>query len=273
MITRSFGFVILGLLLGWMSPTSLRAQIVNVAPSLAAGSKSGLSGDLAQSLEWKTGNTRSLIVKGGLKLRYVLPAHRVQFLASGQYSSFGGSAFDRQVMEHLRYRYDPLEWLGLEAFGQHEYSEFRRLSLRALAGAGLQLRMTWADQLSVALGSAYMFEHERLDHAEDGDGTAYADAGDNASNHRWSNYLLWTWHLAEHLSFLHSTYLQPRFGDFEDLRVLSELGIKVRLLGNLSLKVAATLAYDSRPPMGVKKLDTALVNSLSWSFGPWLGEG
>jgi len=85
-------------------------------------------------------------------------------------------------------------------------------------------------------------------------------------NHRISTYLAVTVGAGERVSLNNTVYVQPRIGEPDDVRVLEEAGLKVGLVGALSLKVALTVRYDGEPPAGVKDLDTAVTNRLAWDF-------
>jgi putative salt-induced outer membrane protein YdiY len=51
-------------------------------------------------------------------------------------------------------------------------------------------------------------------------------------------------------------YAQPRFSNFNDVRILSENHLGVVLTEKLSLSINFALMYDSEPPDGIKNLDT-----------------
>ena len=76
-------------------------------------------------------------------------------LARGEYSEGRGVKLAEKTFEHLR-----VLW---EAFVQHEYDAFRRLSLRAVAGTGPALRLVERTRGSLTAGVAYLVEHCGLD--------------------------------------------------------------------------------------------------------------
>ena len=244
------------------------AQIVNVQPKLQVGEAEGVSGALGASVEWKTGNTRMLTLGGEATTRLVRKANHLIFLMSGRYVSAEGAAFERRVMEHLRYRRDLMSWLGVEAFGQHEFNQFRRLRLRGLVGGGPRLSHAFGSFLELALGTAYMLEHERLDWVLGEEGELLADSGRRTTQHRWSSYLSVNLAVSDRFQLVHTVYAQPRFDDPADLRLLAEATARVALVESFALAVSGSLAWDRRPPLAVEPLDTLLVTSLEWAFGP-----
>lgn len=266
-INRARGLItsLAALCILFLLPARGAAQIVNVQPKLGLEPREGISGDVEQSLSWKTGNTEKLAVGGALAVRARKGRHTLLVVGAGRYESTGGDAFDSQLMEHLRYRVDLAEWFGLEAFAQHEFNEFRRLRLRALGGLGPRFAVRPSTRFETALGTAYMTEYERLDWVADGEGGFLGDSGERTVSHRWSSYLSFNL-ILDGLQLAQTTYVQPRFDAMEDLRMLAELAVVVQLWEMLSLKVAGAISYDTRPPLRVDNLDTSLETSFAMVF-------
>lgn len=246
----------------------VRAQIVNVAPSLNKMEKNGFAFEGEGALEWRTGNTPLFTVKGSMLGRYMLQRHNVYLLVSGRYGLNNGNLLEAAVTEHLRYQYDFTDWFGGDLFLQHQYSEFKRLAMRNLAGVGPHFSLPTGKSFLLSIGTAYMIEFEKYDYSLDEFGNKYSDAGQEGYNHRWTNFIGWSLELNQRVQLIHVTYFQPRFDALNDFRAISEFCIKVELVGKLSLKLTATAAYNSRPAQGVDKLDTFIGNSLSFSFAP-----
>src|SRR5690606_19726059 len=156
----------------------------------------------------------------------------------------------------FRYRYRLESWLSGESFVQHEYDEFRRLQLRALFGLGPRFDLPLPPGNTVAVGTAWMLEYERI--SDDG----LPDAGDEQLNHRWSSYIAAGATLTEGISILHTTYWQPKFDDFADYRFLSETSAVLDVKEWLAVQFSFVAAYDSRPPADVEELDTNLGTAL-----------
>ena len=84
--------------------------------------------------------------------------------------------------------------------------------------------------------------------------------------HRWNNYLSFLFKISESVAFTAAVYVQPRFDDFNDVRVLEESILSFKITKYLSFDAIFNLRYDSRPPDNVKDLDLALVNGFSVRF-------
>jgi hypothetical protein len=101
--------------------------------------------------------------------------------------------------------------------------------------------------------------------------------------HRWSSYLSLVYAANERLRMSSTTYVQPRFDMFADLRLLSEGMLDVTLLDPISVRLTLRLRWDSDPsvfcadavgvggcPAGrelrLRELDVSVENSISVSF-------
>jgi hypothetical protein len=138
-------------------------------------------------------------------------------------------------------------------FAQHEYDQFRRLSLRALAGTGPALQIVDAPALALLAGAAYLFEYERLDRR-----AGAIDSGLRGTAHRASVYLTGHEEPGAGVLIVETVYAQPRLDHPGDLRLLGELSILSKLVSHVALKNSFTVAYDRTPPDGVQRYDTQL---------------
>jgi hypothetical protein len=235
-------------------PAPAVAQIVNVQGQLAkAPEHDGANGQLELKLDWREGNNSlfdvgasgALIVRQGRWLGLAI--------ASGQYATSRGTTLTQKAFEHIRARYTiDCRWRW-EAFAQHEYDKFRRLSVRALLGTGPALQIVNEPTLGLLAGAAYMTELEQFDKR---DGTI--DAGARAVNHRASVYLTGIEKIGSQVAIVETIYIQPRLDDPRDLRLLGELSLTTKLSKRIALIDGFSIAYDRTPPDGVKRLDTQL---------------
>ena len=238
------------------------AQIVNVQGQLAkAPEKDGVVGQAEAKLDWRTGNN-SLFQIGGTG---ALIWHRGKFLgllvARGEYGESRNITISRKAFEHARARYTiDCRWKW-EAFVQHEFDQFRRLSVRAIAGTGPALQIVQEKTVGVLAGAAYLFEYEQLDERM---GTI--DAGDRTVFHRASFYVTGVEKIGTHLAIVQTFYVQPRLGEPSDFRMLGEISLAIKLSKHLALTDGFTVAYDRTPPDGVQRVDTQLTIGLIAQF-------
>ncbi|HVV88497.1 MAG TPA: DUF481 domain-containing protein [Kofleriaceae bacterium] len=237
------------------------AQIVNVQGSLAAEPPAGWSGQLQAGVDWQTGNTSVVRLSGAGNLLYRRGPWLGLVLARGEYSEGQGVKLAEKSFEHLRGRRALGRRLLWEAYVQHEYDAFRRLSVRAVAGTGPALRVVDGARASVTVGVSYMLEYERLSTLE-----GAADSGARAFHHRASTYVTGSVHFGDGLVGTQTVYAQPRLADPADLLLLSETSLTSQLTKRLALTNAFVLSYDSTPPVSIHRLSTALRLSLALTF-------
>lgn len=239
-----------------------RAQIVNVQGALArAPAEDGVTGQVELKLNWREGNNPLFDIGGGATLLVRRGRVLGLVLARGEYGISRGLTLIRKIFEHARVRVELDERWRWEVFAQHEYDQFRRLALRALAGTGPALQIVDTKPVAVLVGASYMLEHERLD------GRAMAaDAGRRTRAHRASLYVTGRESIGPGVTIIETIYAQPRLDEPDDLRVLGEFAVLAKLSERVTLKNSLTIAYDATPPDGVQGYDTALEVAVQLAF-------
>lgn len=238
------------------------AQIVNVQGQLAKPpEKDGVTAQAELKLDWREGNNPLFDIGGQGSV--LVRRGRVLTLAivRGGYGTSQGLTLTKKTFEHVRTRvFLSCVWRW-EAFVQHEYDQFRRLSVRGIAGTGPALQILNTKDFGLLAGAAYMYEVERLDERE---GTS--DAGEESTSNRVSTYLTGTQNVGEAISFAETIYVQPRITDAGDLRILGEASITSKITKRIAMSNAFILAYDRTPPDGIKTYDTQLRVSVLVTF-------
>src|SRR5690606_20183156 len=136
-------------------------------------------------------------------------------------------------------------------------NEFTRLSRRLLLGGGLRVDPVNRRRLQIWLGKGYMTEFERNNVLDIDPHPA------EVINHRWTSYGVPQARLWDAAVVARSTtYAQPRFDDFTDIRVLESFQLEARAVPVLALGLELEVQYDSRPPLasGVAPLDVLLTS-------------
>ena len=248
------------LALAALAPRPAAAQILNVQPLVAEEAEEGLSGTGEASIDWRTGSTDLLLVAGKVLGRWRRGDDLVLLVGSVELGrSADAEILDRSLV-HLRYRRTLARRVAGEAFVQHDRDDFRRLSLRALAGAGPRVELVDRARVDVAVAAAYMLEVERYSEG------MFADSGDHARAHRLSTYAVVAVALAERLKLGETIYVQPALTDPADVKLLSESELLVTVSARLGFKTTFRLAYDSRPPETVSRHETALKSAIQVTF-------
>jgi hypothetical protein len=239
------------------------AQIVNVQGQLAKPpEQDGVTGQVELKLDWREGNNTFFLIGGTGSVLYRRGRVLGLALARGEYGNArDGIAIARKSFEHLRTRVTiDCRWRW-EAFAQHEYDAFRRLSVRAIAGTGPALQLVNEARVALLAGAAYLLELERLD-ARDG----AIDAGDRQTSHRASLYVTGNQAVGAGVSVAQTVYVQPRLDDPGDVRVLGELSVTTKLASRIGLSNGFTVAYDRTPPDQIRRYDTQLKVGLLVTF-------
>ena len=251
------------LVLGVLITSAPALAIVNVLPS--GTSKDGFAGKFATSITWRTGNTDLLQWSGSANASYHEKNHGLLFKAQVTYGAKSEEVYIARTFEHIRYRYTLLDWLTTEALFQHQYDMFKALKFRALLGWGLAASWQPFENFSAVFGSTYLLEREIEGSDEPITFSSFADF-----DHRWSNYLQVGWNITNTIGLSSTTFVQPDFADFSDLRIHSESGLTVKANDVFAVKVSFSATYDSEPysdtDTTVEPLDTNLKTSLEFSF-------
>jgi putative salt-induced outer membrane protein YdiY len=241
------------------APVVCHAQIVNVLPAARAAT-SGLSGSITAGLDVSSGNTDATELQADGNITYLSGRHLLLLVLRGELAEQSGTRYFERIFEHLRYRRRLRRVLFVEAFVQHEFDRFRRLSLRALAGVGGRVALALGEQGTLAVGTTPMAEWERLRPGRE------PDAGDETLVLRLSNYVSLDVRVAKNVRVGQALFVQPRLSDTGDIRLLSESTLSVEAGALLVLPVSFRVAHDTEPPDGVEKTDVRLQSSIGIAF-------
>ncbi len=220
----------------------------------------GLSGSVELNLLARSGNVDVVAVGMGGRVDYAGEGVTTFLVGSGDLGWEGGERFSNEGLFHVRQIYRIRSRLRPEAFVQVNYDKERLLTFRGLLGGGFRMGLFRNDAVQLWLGTAYMFERE---HVDLGPNAAHPR---RASVSRWSNYLSLKAAFNEQTSLILTAYIQPRFNDLEDVRILNKSSLSVAVSGSVSLVTAFGVFYDSRPPDGTERVDTKLESGVELAF-------
>lgn len=208
----------------------------------------------------RTGNVESIVLGASALGAARWRRHRFFGSTQADYARFDRETRVSKSFIHLRYGFEVNAMLQGEAFVQQQQDKFQRLLIRELVGAGPRVILRDAKDLRVAIGTALMFEYERIRVA--------AGADDAPLSHvfRVSSYASATWQLDNRMRALGTVYVQPRVDELADVRVLFEAAVTTDITGSLGLKVLATVRHDSLPPTLVKQTDVEVRNAITLTF-------
>jgi len=240
-------------------PLPLLAQ-VNVEALRRDDPPLGNSGNFGGDLSLRTGNVD--LVQLGLNARLYRVTESVTRLivGNGGLGLLGGSRFSSSGLLHYRRTHRYNDVISPEWYGQLNYDRPQLLSFRVVTGGGARTSFASGEWGEFGMGAALMLEHERLDLPD------AAVHSDETTVFRGSYFLTLRVVPNENLVITSTTYMQPEFGDFEDVRVLANLRIATSVTDDLDLTVSFDLRYDSRPPDDISALDTNLRTGLRYIY-------
>jgi hypothetical protein len=238
---------------------STAAAQVNVEPLRSQLRQSGFGTRVAASVSSYAGNTQGVIF-GSAGLVGAQLHRNLGFLAlSGDYARLNQVVSVAKWFAHARHNYRLSEVVWWEEFGQLESDRFRRVVFRHLLGTGPRLRLFHSEAVEVFYGAAYMHEHSDLDSKQAG------PAGEGTA-HRFSNYAAVTVRAHPKIVLTSVSYVQPRFDEPSDVKVLNVTQADFEITGMLHSRVDITLRYDSVGPADVRRTDLELKNALEVVF-------
>ncbi len=148
---------------------------------------------------------------------------------------------------HLRYSLRIVKFLAAEAFTQLQMNEFLVLRTRLLLGLTPRFTIFENQQFGVFAGAGYIAEYEQLDER-----FFVAQPGGYGSTNWWHRFgamVAMSLRASERLEIHTTTYAQPRFDAWGDLRVFNQAELEVDIVEHFSIKLVATIAHDTRPPL------------------------
>jgi len=182
---------------------------------------------------------------------------RYYLTANARFASNDGKTFISQDFAHLRWTSMWHPRVGSDAFVQHQFNKFLRLTTRLVGGTGPRFELLHLRELTVTFASAYMLEFEEIN--------VEMGAADREStlNHRWSNHVtVRTSVFDDQLLVQNTLFYQPLFTNFADYRILNELEFVATISERFGCGLTVSILHDSRPPSDVLKTDARLLNTL-----------
>lgn len=215
----------------------------------------GWSGALAGSYGASGGNSPQSTFEGSGRVQLRSRANVWRLIASANRTTVHDVETKRATLGHLRHNYLLSDRWATLSFLQHYKNPFQRLDSRFLIGLGGRWRAVKKEKTLIYLGSAYMWEQEKIQ-GEEG----------HEKDQRLSGYVSLETDLSEDVVVDFLVFYQPRVNDFSDWRFYGEAAIEVELTGALSLFVSYKLEHNSTPPQGVEQTDWSTKTGLAFKF-------
>lgn len=220
--------------------------------------KRGVTGGARLSLSTDIGNVDVVNSDGAGHLTFNTKTGTYLAVFKGGVGFLGGKRFANSGVLHTRYTLKRNPVWQPEIFFQGDYAKPRLLDNRFLAGAGLRWIARSGETFSASLGSALMWEREKLSLLA---GDLHEDL---SSLTRASHYV--NVHLSGRVIFSTTAYYQFALSDPGDVRILGTSELTTPIIGPLSQTTSLDFRTDSDPPLGVKKTDLKLATSFGLKF-------
>ncbi len=240
---------------------SLPAQaIVNLDEIHSRDVERGLNGALGINFSGSKGNSDETNTQLSAQLQRGTETYRDILMVSYHYGEANGQLNNDNAFIHLRHIQKMDAVFSWEIFTQLQNDRFARLSLRTLVGGGL--RYKWAETDNrIILGAGAFYERERIDNT-----SLQVNEKREHRNGRGNFYAIISHTLNLQSRLFGTLYVQPRFGDTTDYRLLLQSGVKVNVAKSLALVIGLDAAYDNKPPLSVEKYDINYRSGLEYTF-------
>ncbi|MEM7608236.1 MAG: DUF481 domain-containing protein [Myxococcota bacterium] len=211
------------------------------------------------SVSWLRGNVDFLEARSSLSLGHNHRVHTPLLTFTAAYAEINEDPYLSLAFGHARWTASWHPKVASEVFVQAQYNAFLFLRLRLVGGGGVRFLLYESESFEAHAASGYMVEREIFQRSEIPDGEPHPIA---STNHRWTNYLTFSVRFDETLSLDNTVYLQPRFDDFSDYRVLEEVALTLKHRSGLLFSMGVSLRFDSDPPTVLERLDVTLFTKL-----------
>ncbi len=235
-------------------PRAGRAQIVNTLVGFDE-EEQGWSGGVETRFSLTGGNTELVSLSAGGSVQFQSGANRWRLLGDASRETSQGERVEEETVAHLRYNRQLLPWVSTLTFVQHQRNPFQRLKTRFLAGAGARFDVVRASRIHAALGASHMVEVERIE-----------DASGTDTDQRLSVFAILEGKLSEPVVVEVTSFVQPLWSDFSDMRAILAASLRVTLVGSLAMTLNYDLQHDTEPPAGVEDTDWKLRAGLAYEL-------
>jgi len=240
-------------------PVQIAAQ-VDIEALRTEDPSMGYSGSIGSNLTIRTGNVDFIQLGLNARLFHVDDLATTLVVANGGLGLLGRSRFASSGLLHYRKTYLYNKAISPEWFSQLNYDRSQLLDFRMVLGGGARASFASGEWGEFGMGASLVLEHEALNLPKD------AVHPNNTNTFRWSSFLTLRVVPTEQVVITSTTYLQPSFNDFSDLRTLGNVRIATSVTDELALTISFNLRYDSEPPDGIAALDTTLRTGITYIY-------
>ena len=236
---------------------AVKAQVVNIERQRISADSTGWFGSAHMSFAASKTTREILSLFAGGLVEYKSKSNKDLWLLISEFSLITGDNedFSNTGFGHLRYNRKLNDAFRWEAFAQIQYNGLTKIDTRTLYGTGIRIKLTPYETAKFYLGVAYMYEYEKN-----------LDPVDFHYDDRMSSYFSFTLLPEDNVTFMSTTYMQPRLDLWSDYRITNETTLHLGITKKLNLDVTFKYNYDVAPPEGVPTSTYYFINGLQLEF-------
>ncbi len=233
-----------------------KSQILNAESLRKVTDTSGFSGSASLAFSLKRDVNDYLSFGSNIHIQYKMNKHLVLLKNDIQFQNIEGNKFENSGITHLRYNYRFHPRIAWEIFTQAQYNKVSKIEFRGLMGTGPRFKLTSSEKYKFYFGTHIMYEQEEL---SDGVTPLQRDF-------RSSSYLSLSLYPTKTITFVSTTYFQPKLNDFGDYRFTSQSSLVIDLINNLAFSTTYTFSYDETPAVGIPNSQYNFESGFVYSF-------
>ena len=175
------------------------------------------------------------------------------------YFSSTGGPFVSTGYSHFRVNWLRQNFLSYETFAQAQYDDGRKMPLRTLLGAGIQMHLLQRERSIIQVGIGGMFETEKWKNPEIEDDVIRKEIW------KTTNYLRANVALTKSVSFRTITYYQGGYDSDDELwrsRLTNDSNLTILITDRLSFITNFSIQYDFNPIIPILEYNYSLTNGL-----------
>ncbi len=243
-------------LLLFLSFSNVSSQILNVESLRKVTDTSGFSGSISLDFSVKRDVKNYLGFENSTHLQYQMKRHLILLKNDIQFQSVEGDKFQNSGITHLRYNYKITSRFTWEVFGQAQYNKVAKIDFRGLAGSGPRFKLSDSEKYKFYLGALAMYEYEKL----------RDDVEPFRELARGSMYFTASIYPTDNITFITTTYYQPKFKEFSDYVFSNQSSLLIKLFDNFAFKTSYTFVFDAYPAEGIPNSQYNLTSGVVYSF-------
>ncbi len=237
-------------------PITASTQILNVESLRQVTDTSGWSGNAGFNFSLKRNVNDFILFGSSVHVQYKTPTQLILFKNDIAFEKISGENFDNVMVSHIRYNYKILPKVIWEVFTQAQYNKVNLIKFRGLLGTGPRFKLTSMEKYKFYLGTLAMLEYEEL----------IDDVTPIQRTVRGSAYLSFSLYPSDRVSFVSTTYYQPRFDKISDYRITSDSSLLIEVFKNFGLKTSYLFIYDAFPAVTIPSSQYFFTTGFTYSF-------